>query len=73
MLKIIVMMLLTIGLFSCSESPSNTDQANNKTDKSTKTHILSDQQKLLQKAKDTEKLIHEADQKRRQALKDQGG
>ena len=35
--------------------------------------MLSNQQKMLQKAKDTEKLIHEADEKRRQALQDQGG
>ena len=66
-------MLLTTGLLSCSESPSNSEQANDTSDKSPKTHMLSDQQKMLQKAKETEKLIHEADQKRRQALKEQGG
>ena len=65
-------MLLAIGLLSCSDSPSNKDQANNKTDKSTKTHMLSDQQKMLQKAKNTEKLIKEADERRRKALEDQG-
>lgn len=66
MQKIIVIVLITTTLFSCSEPQSNNDQAN-------KEHLLSDQQKMIQKAKNTEKLIHEADEKRRQALEEQGG
>ncbi|MCX7544183.1 hypothetical protein [Marinicella gelatinilytica] len=38
-----------------------------------KEHMLSDQEKIIQKAKDTEKLIHQDDKKHRQALEGQGG
>lgn len=71
MLRLIVILFLTIGLYSCGEAPSDSEQNNIKT--VNKEHMLSDQQKMIQKAKDTEKLIHEADEKRRKALEDQGG
>ncbi|KAA3638570.1 MAG: hypothetical protein DWP95_12355 [Proteobacteria bacterium] len=70
MMKTMAFMILTIALLSCSESPSETEHIDNKADNK---HMLSDQEKMLQKAKDTEKLIHEADEKRRKALEDQGG
>jgi len=68
-----IIMIFTMGLLACSEPQSNTDQSNINDDDQPQTHLLSDQQKMLQKAKDTEKLIHEADEKRRKALEDQGG
>lgn len=71
MLRTIIIIFLALGLFSCSEPPSDSDSKNTKTGH--KEHMLSDQQKMIQKAKDTEKLIHEADAKRRKALEDQGG
>lgn len=73
MFKIMIIMIFTMGLLACSEPQSNTDQSNINDDDQPQTHLLSDQQKMLQKAKDTEKLIHEADEKRRKALEDQGG
>ena len=69
MYKIILFTLLTTGLLSCSDPQSDSEKANQTNDN--KKHMLSDQQKMIQKAKDTEKLIHEADAKRRKALEDQ--
>ena len=71
MRRTIITIFLMLGLFSCSDTSTDSNTGNNKTDN--KTHMLSDQQKMIQKAKDTEKLIHEANEKRRRALEDQGG
>jgi hypothetical protein len=35
--------------------------------------MFSDQQRMIQKAKESEKLVQEADEKRRKALDDAGG
>ncbi len=66
-------MLLSIGLFACAEQQSNTDQVKSTEKKSTQEHILSDQQRMLQKAKDTEEEMKKAHEKRRKAVEDQGG
>lgn len=71
MLRLIIILFLSMCLFSCGETPSDSEPNNAKTDQ--KEHMLSDQEKMIQKAKDTEKLIHEVDEKRRKALEDQGG
>lgn len=71
-LKMLVILIFSIGLMSCSEPQSETEKVTNKEDSPPK-HMLSEQQKMIQKAKDAEKLVKEADEKRRQALKDQGG
>jgi len=69
----VAMMTIVFGLCSCSESPTDSDQGSNNETKKPGKHMLSDQEKMIQKAKDTEKLIKEADEKRRKAMKDQGG
>lgn len=71
MLRTFITIFLMLGLFSCSDTSTDSDTDNAKSDN--KKHMLSDQQKMIQKAKDTEKLIHEADAKRRKALEDQDG
>lgn len=71
MRQLIVILVFVTGLYSCGETPSNSEP--NIASSDSKEHMLSDQQKMIQKAKDTEKLIHEADEKRRKALEDQGG
>ncbi len=71
MRQLIVILVLITWLYSCGETPSDSETNNAKSDN--KEHMLSDQEKIIQKAKDPEKLIHEADEKRRQALEDQGG
>ncbi|MCW8869971.1 MAG: hypothetical protein OQK49_04640 [Proteobacteria bacterium] len=69
MRPLIVILFLVTGLYSCGETPSDSETNNASSDN--KEHMLSDQEKMIQKAKDTEKLIHEADEKRRKALEDQ--
>ncbi|MCX7544190.1 hypothetical protein [Marinicella gelatinilytica] len=71
MRQLIVILVLITWLYSCGETPSDSEMNNARSDN--KEHMLSDQEKIIQKAKDPEKLIHEADEKRRQALEDQGG
>lgn len=73
MLRTILLMVFVTGLFSCSEPQTTADKPANKDTKETSEHMLSDQERMIQKAKDAEKLIEEADIKRRKALKDQSG
>ena len=62
--------VLMFFLAACSdETAKNSDET--KSDEP-QPHILSDQEKMLQKAKDAEKLIKEAEKKRRQKIDDQG-
>lgn len=66
-------MVFVIALCSCAESESPAEKSvNNETKQATK-HMLSDQQRMIEKAKETEKLVKEADEKRRKALDDAGG
>ena len=64
---------MIVNLVGCSSEPANEPDPESVTEKTSKKHMLSDQEKMLQKAKETEKLIQEADEKRRKALDDQGG
>lgn len=66
--------LLLFSLTGCgdaTESSENQQQATEK-EPATTDHVLSDQQQMIEKAKATEQKIKEADEKRRQALDDQG-
>ncbi len=71
--KIIVLMLFSTGLISCSEPQSDTDQVKSEEKNSPQEHILSDQQRMLQKAKETEEAMKKAQEKRRKAIEDQSG
>jgi len=73
MKNLITLTILVISLVGCSESESQNERGSKEKTGSQKEHLLSDQQKMIQKAKDGEKLIKEADDKRRKALDDQGG
>lgn len=66
-------MLFSTGLISCSEPQSGTDQVKSEEKNSTQEHILSDQQRMLQKAKETEEAMKKAQKKRRKAIEDQSG
>jgi hypothetical protein len=66
-----VLLLSFLILFGCSDEPTATEPEP-VTENVGKKHMLSDQEKMIQKAKDAEKLIKEADEKRRKALDDQG-
>ena len=68
--NLILLCITFLIIFGCSEEPKTESKAVE--EDTTKTHMLSDQEKIIQKAKDTEKLLKEADEKRRKALDDQG-
>jgi len=73
MSKIMFVMVFVIGLCACSEPQTASETPVNKDSKAPAKHMLSDQERMIQKAKDAEKLIEEADKKRRKALKQQAG
>ena len=73
MLRNMLLMVFVTGLCACSESQTTTDKTVNKDTEQPAKHMLSDQERMIQKAKDAEKLIQEADEKRRKALENQGG
>ncbi len=73
MKKTFMVLLCGVGLWSCSSSEPDTTQANKTENNNNQEHMLSDQQRMIQKAKDAEKLVKEADEKRRKALAEQGG
>jgi Ni/Co efflux regulator RcnB len=67
----ILTILALITLTACGDEAAQKQQAN--TESATQKHMLSDQEKMIQKAKDAEEKIKKAEEKRRQAIKDQGG
>ncbi len=73
MLRIFILMLMTFTLFSCSSDDSKTNHQAEVEKQNKKEHMLSDQEKLLEKARKAEEDLKKADEKRRKALEDQGG
>lgn len=73
MLQIIMLVLLSFTLVACSSEDANTNQQPKVEKNNNKDHMLSDQEKMLEKARKAEEAIQEADEKRRKALEDQGG
>ncbi len=65
--------LFIFTIISCSSDQPNEQQATVKKADKTKKHMLSEQEKMLEKAKEVEKAVKDADEKRRKALEDQGG
>lgn len=71
-MKQFLMLISLVFLSACGGNDnSQSEEASNES--ATKQHMLSDQEKMIQKAKETEEKIKQADEKRRQAIKDQGG
>jgi|GEM_PF-1922116 len=73
MLKHITPLILLFSLIACSTSEDNDkprESQNTKNQTSTKKHMLSDQQRMIQKAKDTEKLIKDTAEKQKKAVDD---
>ena len=68
--NLILLFTTFLIIFGCSEEPKT--ESKTEEEETTKTHMLSEQEKMIQKAKDADKLIQEADEKRRKALEDQG-
>ncbi|MCB1583239.1 MAG: hypothetical protein KDI92_09265 [Xanthomonadales bacterium] len=67
---LILLALLTLAACGSDDAPQKKETAKQS---ATKEHMLSDQEKMIQKAKEAEDRIKEADEKRRKALKEQGG
>ncbi|MEZ5470677.1 MAG: hypothetical protein R3E90_02780 [Marinicella sp.] len=67
---LILLALLTLAACGSDDAPPKKGTAKQS---ATKEHMLSDQEKMIQKAKEAEDRIKEADEKRRKALKEQGG
>lgn len=72
-LKFLLITLTVLVLFACSDESTDSAQVNNNDTKKPAKHMLSEHERALQKAKEVEKKLQEADEKRRKALKDSGG
>ena len=73
MFRHIIPLVLWLFLVACSSSENNNNSdANQATKNQTnkKEHMLSDQERMIQKAKDAEKLVKEAAEKQRKAIED---
>ena len=68
--NLILLLFSCLVLFACAEDSAPESKA--EAEKTTQKHMLSEQEKMLQKAKEAEQLIKDAEEKRRQALEDQG-
>ncbi len=69
-MKIPALIFCALLLTACGEKEQKQNQVNQEIAEQDKKHLLSDQKKMIQKAKDAEKLILEADDKRRKQLND---
>ncbi len=86
MTQVFMVLLLVFVLTSCTDDAPNQSasvqaednqslndpQIDKPTADKANSHMLSEHERLLQKAKETEKAMQEADEKRRQAIEDGG-
>lgn len=71
--KFLIIVLMMFILSACSGESNDSAQVKNTDSTKPSKHMLSEHERALQKAKEVEKQMQEAEEKRRKALKDQGG